>query len=78
MANTKSSKKRILTSLRDQQKNHWYKARMKRLLKAAATSKDSIKIREAISLIDKAASKNVVSKNKASRKKSQLMRLVAA
>jgi len=51
---------------------------MKRLLKAAATSKDSIKIREAISLIDKAASKNVVSKNKASRKKSQLMRLVAA
>ena len=84
MANLKSSRKRILVAKRNQQHNNWYKKRMRSLLKEALQAvkdkKDDAvaKIREAISFVDKAASKKVIARNKASHKKSQLMKLIKA
>lgn len=82
MANLKSAKKRILIAERNRQKNRWYKSGIKNLVRTAMLAVSSKKqeavicVRDAISLMDKAASKNVISKSRASRKKSQLMKLL--
>ncbi|MBI5701199.1 30S ribosomal protein S20 [Candidatus Saganbacteria bacterium] len=78
MANIKSAIKRIRTSKRDRLKNLSYKGKIKKAVKAAIASKKAEDIRTAIKWLDKAASKNVVHKNLASRKKSRLMRLISA
>jgi small subunit ribosomal protein S20 len=81
MANIKSQKKRILTNEKARQRNMAVRSRMKTLMKKAqsamaakeAGAKDAL--REALSAIDRAASKGVIHKNAAARKKSELQHL---
>ncbi len=83
MANIKSAKKRILVTERNRKRNLVYKNNLKRLVKAAtkALKEGSSDAKKAVSLavqaIDKAAKKNVIKKNNASRKKSRLMKALA-
>ena len=81
MANIKSSKKRNITNEKHRQRNVAVKSRMKTLVKQAAdaiASKDAAKIKDslpkALSEIDRAASKGVIHRNSAARKKSTLQR----
>lgn len=83
MANIKSQKKRILTNEKARQRNMAVRSRMKTLMKKAhaaiaakeANAKDAL--RDALSAIDRAASKGVIHKNSAARKKSELQHLAA-
>ena len=77
MANIKSAIKRIKTTKRNRLKNLEYLGKIKKALKAAIKTKSPADIKTAIKSIDKAASKNVVHKNYASRKKSRLMKLIS-
>lgn len=81
MANIKSQKKRIKTNELRRQRNAAVKSRMKTFIKQAMTaieSKDAEAIRKvipaALSEIDRAASKGVIHRNSAARKKSTLQR----
>ena len=84
MANHKSAIKRIRQSERNRQRNRVRKTMMKNTVKAAEQSvklgedRDVVleKLRQAISTIDKTASKGVIHKNTASRKISRLSRRV--
>lgn len=77
MANIKSAIKRIKTTRRNRLKNLEYLGKIKKSAKLAIKTKKAEDIKAAISAIDKAAKKNVVHKNYASRKKSALMKLAA-
>ena len=79
MANIKSQKKRNLTNEKARQRNISVRSKMKTVMKKALTaieSKDAEAIKtavpEALSVIDRAASKGVIHSNSAARKKSQL------
>ena len=82
MANIKSAKKRIRVTERRQAANKHVKSATKTALKKAKlavesgdkTTANTLMV-EAISAIDKAASKGVYHKNTASRKKSKLAKL---
>ena len=83
MANHKSALKRARQSEERRQRNRARKTRMKSVVKAVedaiANSNKELavtKLREAVSVIDKTASKGVIHKNKASRKISRLSRHV--
>jgi len=83
LANIKSAKKRILVTERRQAANKHVKSATKTAIKKAKLAVESgdksnanTLVLEAISAIDKAASKGVYHKNTASRKKSQLAKLV--
>ena len=85
MANIKSSKKSIITSERNRQRNIAVKSRMKTIVKHAVeaiNAKDAERIKatlpDALSEIDRAASKGVIHKNSAARKKSTLQRLAGS
>ena len=84
MANIKSAIKRIRVSKRNHRYNLFYKNKIKKLIKEAKSAIREKKenasqlIRNAVKWIDKAASKDVIKKNNASRKKSRLMRMHAA
>jgi small subunit ribosomal protein S20 len=85
MANTKSAAKRARQTIRRTKANRLAVGAAKSKLKAArAAVKGTDKkaateaIRSAISQLDKAAKKNRVHKNKASRHKSELTRALAA
>jgi small subunit ribosomal protein S20 len=85
MANIKSAKKRNITNEKCRQRNVAVKSRMKTLVKQAADaieSKDAAKIKaalpEALSEIDRAASKGIIHRNSAARKKSTLQRIAGA
>jgi len=85
MANIKSSKKRNITNELRRQRNVAVKSRMKTSVKQAMTAiqtKDAEKIKalvpEALSEIDRAATKGVIHRNSASRKKSTLQRAAGA
>lgn len=85
MANIKSSKKSIETSERNRQRNIAVKSRMKTFVKHAVEAidaKDAGRIQttlaDALCEIDRAASKGVIHKNSAARKKSTLQRLAGA
>ena len=85
MANIKSSKKDIIRSEKRRQRNVDVKSRVKTYVKQAIDaieSKDPEKVqpalRRAVSEIDRAASKGVIHKNSAARKKSTLERRAAA
>lgn len=85
MANIRSAKKRNITNEKSRQRNVAVKSRMKTLVKQAAeaiTSKDAAKIKEtlpaALAEIDRAASKGVIHRNSAARKKSTLQRTAGA
>ena len=83
MANIKSAKKRILVSAKRQMRNKHVKSSTKTAVKkvtVAVGKGDSVNAQallvQAISAIDKAASKGVYHKNTAARKKSKLAKLV--
>ena len=87
MANTKSSKKRILISERNRLQNQFYKSSVKTLTKRFLNhlkkyndsrnpenkQKAQILLKLLYSLIDKGYKKNVFHKNTAARKKSKLL-----
>ena len=83
MANIKSAKKRILVTAKKTLRNKMIKSRTKTAIKKLivacdANNKDDATtlLREAISQIDRAASKGVYHKNTAARKKARLAKLV--
>ena len=83
MANIKSAKKRIKVIARKTLRNKMIKSRTKTAIKKVLVAvntgnKDDAKVAlvNAITTIDKAASKGVFHKNNASRKKSRLTKLV--
>lgn len=83
MANHKSAEKRILVSARQNLENKRVKSALKTQLKkfeAAVESKDKdidAILKQTISAIDSAATKGVIHKNAANRKKSQVAKKVA-
>ena len=83
MANIKSAKKRIAVNTKKQLRNKTIKSSTKTAIKKVLTAvevgdKDQLTEthRLAVKAIDQAASKGIYHKNTASRKKSQLARLV--
>lgn len=83
MANIKSAKKRILVIAKKTLRNKMVKSSTKTAIKkvaaaCAAGNKEEAKLalRNAVSTIDKAATKGVFHKNNASRKKSRLYKMV--
>jgi len=86
MANTKSAIKRIQINKRNQLQNRFYKSRLRTLTKkyfkliykykTSQILDDKVQAQTLLniiySLIDKACKKNIMHKNKAARKKSQL------
>ncbi len=82
MANIKSQKKRNLTNVKRQERNKRVRAELKTRTKTATstigTDDNEEAVRLAIKRIDMAASKGVIHKNAAARKKSRLMKKVNA
>ncbi len=80
MANIKSQKKRILTNRKAADRNKAVrselKTRVKSAVSAASSGADNAEdaLRQAVKRIDKAATKGVIHKNAAARRKSRLMR----
>ncbi len=80
MPNTKSAKKDLLTNRRNRLRNQSVKSRLKTLrtkavaaiTTAVATSEDAVKL--ALKAFDSAATKGVIHKNTAARRKSRLMK----
>lgn len=77
MANLKSQKKRINVSLKESSRNNTYRSSMRTAIKKAEKALDENKatkemINQAVKSIDVAASKGVIKKNTAARKKSKL------
>ncbi len=79
MANIKSQKKRILTNELARQRNQSVRSGMKTMVKHAMTAieasdAEALKttVPEALSAIDRAASKGVIHRNAAARKKSTI------
>lgn len=79
MANTKSAQKRIRSDARKRLRNQMVKSRVKTFIKKAdqaiiAGDDASIEaVRQACAELDKAATKGVIHKNNAARRKSRLM-----
>lgn len=82
MANIKSQKKRNLTNAKRHERNKSAKAelktRTKRVEATLGTDANDEAVRAAVKRIDTAASKGVIHKNAAARKKSRLMKKVNA
>jgi small subunit ribosomal protein S20 len=78
MANIKSQKKRNLTNARRHERNKAVKSELKTRVKTATTTGDGDAVRTAQKRLDKAASKGVIHKNQAARRKSRLMKGAAA
>ena len=80
MAQHKSAKKRARQSPKRRAYNKEVKSEMKTLLKNVRTEKEKEKavaaLKEAVSALDKLASKGVVHRNKAANQKSKLTKLV--
>jgi small subunit ribosomal protein S20 len=83
MANTRSAKKRVRSSLRKRTHNRAMRSSVKTLVQRGRklTGEQALptndEVRRAISALDKAAEKGVLHANNASRRKSRLMRLLA-
>ena len=82
MANIKSQKKRILTNAKRAERNKAVKSelktRVKNAVKAAGTEQNEETLRLAVKRLDMAASKGVIHKNQAARRKSRLMKQLNA
>ena len=84
MANIKSQKKRNLTNAKARERNKGVKSELKTRVKAAVRTAETggeeaaDALRLAQKRLDKAASKNVIHKNQAARRKSRLMKAAAA
>jgi small subunit ribosomal protein S20 len=83
LANSRQAGKRIKITAKKTLRNKMIKTRVKNVIKnvlTAVSSKDkaasAIALRDATKVIDKAATKGVLHKNNASRKKSRLTKLV--
>ncbi|NMA33078.1 MAG: 30S ribosomal protein S20 [Clostridiaceae bacterium] len=80
MANTKSAAKRVLVikkkTLRNNMKKSALRTSIKKCREAIAANSESAQdiLKDTIKAIDKAASKNILHKNTAARRKSQLVR----
>ncbi len=78
MANIKSQKKRNLTNAKAAERNKSVKSELKSRGKTAAASGDEAAVKVAVKKLDSAASKGVIHKNTAARRKSRLMKKVNA
>ncbi len=82
VANIKSQKKRILTNAKRAERNKAVKSELKTRAKnavaAAGTDEGTEAMRLAVKRIDMAASKGVIHKNQAARRKSRLMKKLNA
>jgi len=83
MANTRSAKKRVRSSLRKRVHNRGTRSAAKTLVQRArrltgqANPATNEEVRRAISALDKAAEKGILHGNNAARRKSRLMRVLA-
>ena len=73
---TKTAKRALRSSKKKQDMNSQTRSHFEISLRAARKSKSQKAVREAISLTDRAAKKNIIHKNKASRIKSSLAKLL--
>ncbi len=84
MANIKSQKKRNLTNAKRAERNKAVRSELKTRVKTAVRAADeggdtaTEALRQAVKRIDKAASKGVIHKNQAARRKRRLTKAVAA
>jgi small subunit ribosomal protein S20 len=85
LANTRSAKKRILQNEKRRSRNRVFRGRARTFVKKARLAIDSGDLEaartatiEAVKELDKAAQKGVLHKNNASRRKSRLMKSLAA
>ena len=72
---TKQARKKLRKDIRREKKNSELKNRFKKTLKNSRKSPTEKKLSVAAKIIDKAAKKNVIHKNKAARLKSRLAHL---
>ena len=82
MANIKSQKKRNITNAKRAARNKAVKSELKTRVKTASTTigtdENDEAVRIAVKRLDMAAAKGVIHKNQAARRKSRLMKKVAA
>ncbi len=82
MANIKSQKKRILTNAKAAERNRAVRSELKTRVKKAestvGTDENEAAVRAAVKRLDSAASKGVIHKNTAARRKSRLMKRINA
>ena len=82
MANIKSQKKRNITNAKRAERNKATKSELKTRIKnataAIGTESSDEAVRLAVKRLDMAAAKGVIHKNQAARRKSRLMKQVAA
>ena len=67
---TKQAKKKLRKDIRREKKNSVLKSEFKKVVKSTKKSPTAKKLSEATKIIDKAAKKNIIHKNKAARLKS--------
>jgi small subunit ribosomal protein S20 len=80
LANIKSAKKRAITALKRNERNRMVKSSLRTSIRKfveAGTDDAATKLSEAFAALDKAASKGVIHKNNAARKKSRLAKKLA-
>ena len=80
MANIKSAKKRALTSEKRHERNKMVKSSLRTAVRKfveAGSEEAQTKLNSAFSALDKAASKGVIHKNTAARKKARLAKRLA-
>jgi small subunit ribosomal protein S20 len=82
VANIKSQKKRILTNAKAAERNRAVRSELKTRVKKAestvGTDENEAAVRAAVKRLDAAASKGVIHKNTAARRKSRLMKRINA
>jgi small subunit ribosomal protein S20 len=76
VANIKSQKKRNLTNAKAAERNKSVKSELKSRVKSAVASGDEAAVTVAVKKLDSAASKGVIHKNTAARRKSRMMKKV--
>lgn len=81
MANTKSAEKKIRQDKKRRANNRAQRSRLRTLIRKVNTEQDPAAAAEALkeveAMLDRFASRNLIHRNKAARKKSQLARRVA-
>ncbi len=78
MPNIKSAKKRVLVNANKQARNKAEKTALKTVLKKVDADTNAETVKVAVKAVDKAASKGLIHKNAAARKKSQLAKKLNA
>jgi len=75
---TKTAKRALRSSTRKRKINSRYLSRLEVAIRQAEKSKNKEKVKTAVSLVDRAVSKNIIHKNKAARIKRSLSKLLPA